>query len=262
MYEYLIGSLMVGAIWLFFFFFRRDLRKPILWSSAAYMLFNIVAFAAWRFFASLDASSQLFVPHYWNPDTLFDLGRITGGLAIEDALFMFFIGGIASAVYEFSFGKRIVLKRSYHPHVRALFVGLGAAAIYGLLFNPNPIWPLIVFGFVGALFLWIERRDLVIHSLMGALAFLVVYALAFDVFLAFFPDFITQVYNLDALSGIVLLGLPLEEHLYALSFGLLWAPLYEYAHGERDADIRGKRACGMFLNARSAVRVRTRSSVG
>ena len=69
------------------------------------------------------------IPGYWNPDTLFDLGRATGGLSIEDVFFMFFVGGIATSIYDYFYGKRIVLRRSYHPHIRAVSIGVIAAFV-------------------------------------------------------------------------------------------------------------------------------------
>ncbi len=43
---------------------------------------------------------------------------------------------------------------------------------------------------------------------------------------------------LEYLKDIFILRVPIEEYIYAFSFGLLWAPLYEYAHGEIDVNIK------------------------
>ena len=207
------------------------------WSSLFYLLFNVGVFFVWWLINSFFIPLGLkFVPDYWNPDTLFDLGRITGGFAIEDGIFMFFVGGIAAVVYEYSFRKRIVLRRSYKPHIRALVIGLLFAVLFMILFQLNPIWFLIVFGVAGAIALCVERPDLIRHSFFGGVTFTLLYGVAFVFFLLLFPEFIERVYNLNALSGISFLGIPLEEFLYAFSFGLLWAPLYEYAHGEKCVD--------------------------
>jgi len=38
-----------------------------------------------------------------------------------------------------------------------------------------------------------------------------------------------QVWNLKALSGLEILGIPLEELAFAFSFGFFWSGVYEYA---------------------------------
>ncbi len=237
MYEYLIGIVILAVIWATLFKVRSDLRKPMIWSGLAYMIVIIGGFSLMKIASNAGLSfGPAVIPGYWNPDTLFNLGRITGGLSIEDILFMFFVGGIATVLYDYFYGKRIALRRSYHPHIRAVSIGVGAAAILMAIAKPNPIYPLILFGFVGAIALWIDRRDLFTHSLIGGVLFMLLYALGFQLFLLLFPDYISQVYSLGTLSGIIIFGLPLEEYLYAFSFGLLWAPMYEYAHGEKCVD--------------------------
>jgi hypothetical protein len=42
------------------------------------------------------------------------------------------------------------------------------------------------------------------------------------------PGYIERVWNLDALSGIFVLHLPLEELLFALTFGFYWSSVYEH----------------------------------
>jgi len=42
------------------------------------------------------------------------------------------------------------------------------------------------------------------------------------------PGYIERVWNLDALSGVVILYMPLEELLFAFAFGLYWSGVYEH----------------------------------
>lgn len=233
MYEYLIGVGILFLIWIGMFLYRADLRTPMLWGSLVYLGINVIMFVLMWISFKLGFIESLFSPNYWSPDTLFDLNNLTGGLSIEDALFMFFVGGVATAVYEEFIGGRIKLKKTYKPHFRALLIGYIMAGVFSLIINVNPIYPLILSGFFGATVLWIERRDLIKHSLVGGAIFLILYVVSFSIFNLIFSDFIDTAYNLREISGIFLLGIPIEEWLYALSFGLLWAPLYEYAHGEK-----------------------------
>ena len=42
------------------------------------------------------------------------------------------------------------------------------------------------------------------------------------------PGYIERVWNLAALSGVFVLHLPLEELLFALTFGFYWSSVYEH----------------------------------
>jgi hypothetical protein len=237
MYPYLVGILILFVVWGILFLTRKDLRKPMVWTGILYTLLLTLGFFAWWIISQFMYAGLPLIPYYWNPETLFNLGRITGGLAIEDILFMFFVGGIATSLYEFAFGKRIKIKRSYKPHLRVLIISGAIAFIFVLtetFHNISLIYLLIIPSLVGAFVLWFERKDLFKHSLIGAVIFLVIYSFAFQFFNILFPNFIHDFYTLHNLSGIILYGLPLEEYFYAFSFGLMWAPLYEYAHGEKD----------------------------
>ena len=43
-----------------------------------------------------------------------------------------------------------------------------------------------------------------------------------------FPGYVQQVWNLQVVSGILVVGIPLEELLYAFSFGFMWSSIYEH----------------------------------
>jgi len=237
MYEYLLGTLIMGIVWVLAFLPRKDLRKPMIWSGVAYIIAISVWFFALRFLFLLGYIDSSITPGYWHPNTLFNLGLITGGFAIEDILFMFFAGGIATFVYEYFFKIKIKLKKTYKHHIKSPLIGLAGSLLFAIVFDVNLIYSLIVFGFVGAIPIWIERKDLIKHSLMGGLVILIVYFFVFQIYLLIYPDFISQFYNLENVWGIMFFGVPLEELLFALSFGFLWCPIYEYEHGEKDVKV-------------------------
>ena len=169
-----------------------------------------------------------------------DYRRTLAGFVLKDVLFMFFSGGIATCLYEYFFHEKIKLKKTRKHHFRALLIGSLAALVFAASFQTSPIFPIIIFGLAGAMSVWLERADLIKHSLIGGISFLVVYVCAFSIFNYVFPDFITKYYNHDNLIGLFVGGIPIEELLFALSFGILWAPIYEYEHGEKDGKYRRK----------------------
>ncbi len=88
-YTYIIGNLILLAIWAFFFIRRKDTRKEMLTIS---LIFGFVG----------PLAEAIYIKDWWQPLT------ITGTrIGIEDFLFGFLIGGIISIIYEHLFQKRI-----------------------------------------------------------------------------------------------------------------------------------------------------------
>ena len=185
MYIYLFGLGLMGIVWLFFFLARKDLRKPMIWSGNFYAVTLTASFFIWSFthgFLSPDPARSI-IPGYWDPPTLFDLGKITGGCALEDIVFMFLAGGISSVLYEFFFDKKISTRKVRRFKKRyALLVGVLAAIIFHKLFYLNNIYLLIVFNFFGALTIHYHMKDLIPHSLLGGGLFFCLYISMFFVF--------------------------------------------------------------------------------
>lgn len=234
MYEYLIGVFICGIVWLILFLMRRDLRKPMLWTAAVYFLFNSFLLTLWHILRKFFYLGDVLIPNYWNPPMIFGLGLKTGFGGIEDFLFIFFIAGIATCIYEHSFKEKIKFKKSYKPHIKAFFACLISFFLFAHFLPWNLLYSFIFSYIVGTIVLCFERKDLVKHSLLGGFAFLIIYVLIFVLFNLLFPNFINQYYNLGNLSGIIWLKIPLEEFLFAFCFGTMWAPIYEYEHGEKD----------------------------
>lgn len=236
MYEYLTGVLIMSALWIFFFLVRKDLRKAMLWSGAFYTILLTVVFWV-RWFIYHDPLRAI-TPGYWAPHTLFDLGKTTGGYAIEDLLFMFFAAGIATALYEFCLKEKISAHSDKNLKTGYVFLfGFAGMFVFHQLFYLNDMYLLIAFNFFGVMPLLWQRRDLIRHSLFGGIIFLFLYILGFSIWIHIYPNLINDIYQLNLTSGIIWLGIPLEEYLYALSFGMLWAPIYEYQHRFKDKRI-------------------------
>jgi hypothetical protein len=223
---YLAGALITGVVWGLCYFLRPDIRKDMVWSSWYFFFIMTVGFIVIKVFAHI-SPAQSINPGYWSPPTLFNLNNLTGGYGIEDALFMFFIGGIAAVIYEELFRHHITYKRLGHKPHYALLAGVIAALIVAST-GINLFYTIVAFSFVGTAVIWIQRRDLILHSILGGISFLIVYVCLYLCILFIYPDFIVQYYNLRNISGILWLGLPLEEYIFAFGLGLMWSPIYEY----------------------------------
>ena len=65
--------------------------------------------------------------------------------------------------------------------------------------------------------------------IVSAFLFLALYFVYFWTLIVIAPvGYVESVWNLVALSGILIIGIPLEELLFALSFGFIWSSIYEH----------------------------------
>ncbi len=179
-------------------------------------------------------AEPLFVPVYWNPPSLFDLAHRTG-FDIESIIFSFGTGGLAVIIYEWIFRSThspvAVAERHQSRHRWHIVALLSTPVIFLMLFFTAPwnvMYSVIVSMTAGGLLTWYCRPDLKIKMLSSAGIFLVIYFFYFLILIAMAPGYVERVWNLSALSGILIWGVPLEELLFAASFGFLWSSIYEH----------------------------------
>jgi len=82
-------------------------------------------------------------------------------------------------------------------------------------------------------FIWWRRPKLKWQIIGGGISFTIIYTVVLIIAGQVFPDFYDH-WNLDDLSGLWFAGAPLEEYLFAFTFGALWAPLYEAWKDEKN----------------------------
>lgn len=182
----------------------------------------------------LGLTEPIFVPEYWNPPTLFDLAQKTG-FDIESLIFAFAVGGIAVSIYE-AFNKvdhkKLTAHKIHHPrhkfHLLALLSSPISFIFLYTLTSLNPIYSTILSLIIGALATFYCRSDLVKKMITSGIIFFFIYFIFFVIFNILFPGYIQEVWNLKALSGILLFGVPQEELAFAASLGLMWSSIYEH----------------------------------
>lgn len=221
-YAWLIWSLILLSIWIAVYATldtkekRREMLIVSLWTSL------------------LGLTEPIFVPAYWSPPSLFDLALNTG-FDIESIIFAFAIGGGASVIYERVFATRhekmptADTRGGRHRYHRLAI--LSAPIAFAFLYfgtSLNPIYSASITLFVGGLFSLYCRHDLWRKMLVSAFIFLGLYFLYFLTLVALYPRYVEIVWNLSAVSGVLVIGVPLEELLFAASFGFLWSSIYEH----------------------------------
>jgi hypothetical protein len=178
-------------------------------------------------------TEPLFVPEYWNPPSLFELAQRTG-FDIESGIFAFAVGGVGTVLYNALARTHlgpIAAERRIGPlhryHAIALLVPI--PAFFPLALLPwNAIYAALVALVLGSAASVICRPHLAKQTLIGGALFLGLYAVFMWGLKWFAPGYIEQVWNLPALSGVLIDGIPLEELLFGAAFGLYWSGVYEH----------------------------------
>ncbi len=186
----------------------------------------------------LGLTEPLFVPAYWNPPSLFNLAQRTG-FDFESFLFSFGIGGLAVVIYEWIISVRhqhIAFRERHLARHRLHLAVLSAAPVmFAVLLGRglNPIYAAILALAGGGLLTWYCRPDLMRKMIVSAVLFSVLYFVYFRTLVIVYPDYVQTVWNLRAISGIQILGVPLEELAFAFALGFMWSSVYEHIRWRR-----------------------------
>jgi len=221
-YVWLIWSFIILALWAAIYVSKKEIRHEMLKMSLITMPFGL--------------TEPLFVPEYWSPPSLFNLAEKTG-FDIESLIFSFAIGGIGTVLYNLIFKRRHVemphAERSqlrHKLHIYILFVPAVVFIILALFTTLNHIYCGIAAMFLGGLATLYCRPDLKGKIWVGGILFTILYFIYFGSILSFYPQYVEQYWNLDNLTHILLLGIPIEELLFAFTFGMYWSGLYEHLY--------------------------------
>lgn len=218
-YVWLVWSSAFLLPWVLLFALFPQHRVGMGWASASMALFGL--------------TEPMFVPEYWNPPSLFELAQTTG-FDIESFIFSFAIGGIAAVLYNVILHKRVEglghAERQQWRHGWHRWALAVPFVLFPILyFLPwNPIYAGIAAMVSGAIAAVLCRPDLKSNTLVGGMLFLALYTVFLLGLKWSAPGYIEQVWNLKALSGIVIYGLPIEELLFGFAFGLVWTGIYEH----------------------------------
>lgn len=219
-YVWLIWSIIILGLWGVVYWrnpeFRTEMWKMSWWT----MLLGL--------------SEPFFVSEYWFPPSLFDLANKTG-FDIESLLFSFAIGGLGVVLYRLVYPSNLISvnqsEKKHHRHrlhKYILLTPLVVALLLKIFLGLNPIYCGVIALFLGGLATLYCRPDLKSKIWIGGFLFTALYFVYFGSILLFFPEYVALYWNLEALTGILILGVPLEELLFAFTFGMYWSGLYEH----------------------------------
>ncbi|WP_348701693.1 lycopene cyclase domain-containing protein [uncultured Marinobacter sp.] len=231
-YTWLIWSSTFLIPWIALFVAYPHHRRVMWRSSLATMPFGL--------------TEPLFVPEYWNPPSLFSLAQQTG-FDIESLIFCFAIGGIGVVLYNIITGQqfeplpRAERARRRHRHHKLVLASPFIVFIVLVGLPWNAIYPGIIAMAVGAAASIWCRPDLKRKTWIGGSLFLAYYVVFLVGLELMAPGYIDQVWKHDVLTGLHIAGFPIEEILFAFTFGMYWTGAYEHVAWNRAAPARPSR---------------------
>jgi len=217
-YSYLIGDLIALIIWIILFLWRKDVRREMIIMS---FLFGIAG----------PISELIYTIDWWRPLTM--TGTIIG---IEDFIFGFVIGGIASVIYEELFKKKLMTNTlnktsKYNETKNLFFIGLILAILFLFCFfvlRINSFYSSIIALIIPTIYIWIKRRDLIFNSFATGIIMIIVFSLFYIVPELISPGWIATTWYFNKLSDITILKIPIEDIIWLFFAGLFIGPVYEF----------------------------------
>lgn len=183
-------------------------------------LFGVAGIFIAKFYALVD---------YWNPPYIF--GR---QFNVEDFIYGFFYGGIASELCEFVLGLEDSDKRVKKRYDLIFTFVLITALCFVVLVDKlglNSITAHVIPPVIVGIYVVVLRRDLIKISLLSGLFLTIITVFVYYVILTIYPDSINEFWILDNLSGIMFFGVPIEEYIFSFALGFGAANFYELITG-------------------------------
>jgi len=210
MSAYLIGNIIFIIVWTVLFLFCPKTRKLQLLGSLLLLPFAV--------------TDIWFRPSYWHPPLLI---KAIEPFSIETALYCLTAGGIAATLGSLIFKNPDKFTIKWWRVLLFLVVSFGFYTIFQG-FSTSSAMNNLNFSF---LIIWLVllsmNFSLNVKSLIPATVFAILTIVAINIGLLFYPNFVTQYWNLDKLWP-TLLGTPTEEIFFAGILGALWAILPKY----------------------------------
>ncbi|OGG57106.1 hypothetical protein A3D71_04530 [Candidatus Kaiserbacteria bacterium RIFCSPHIGHO2_02_FULL_55_20] len=222
-YAYIAFILFFGFVWLSVFLARPDLRKEILFMSFVCAPLGILG----DFFYRYD---------YYNLPNLNGTYWYLYSFALG-----FIYGGVTAVLYEELVRKhhttRRIRRMLEHPWCfwGVLLSGSFVMVVGTFILRINSLYVSLLVMAVAGLWIVVHRRDLLIEALGSGAALCAVTYIFYGGFQVAFPGVFESQWNIADLSGVLIANVPLEEYLWAFTWGFLAGPAYEYVVGFRFA---------------------------
>ena len=205
-YAYLVGTIVFLIPWVILFLFRKDYRKEMIFMSFLVGIVSVITAYLWW---TID---------WWRPETITNTR-----IGIEDFVLGFSNGGIVAVLYRAIYKKRLSRLIEKTNDTGTLNICLILFFITAFLFwglNITSFWASTIAMIIAAIYILYTRRDLFFNALASGILMVIVSLPVYYTFIWFFPGFIHKTWMFQYLSGILIIGIPLEDLIFYFLFGL------------------------------------------
>jgi len=160
------------------------------------------------------------------------------GFGVESILFGFFVAGISAVIFEvIERQKTIKIKGDHKKHIFPYLFLISLYIFLEFIFPTKTIYNLIFSLLITSIIIMFRRSDLIKQIIVSGLFFSLVYFSLFYIFNQLFPTYINDIYSLENFWGISVLGVPIEEIMFAFTVGACWSTFFEFIKGYRTVKI-------------------------
>jgi hypothetical protein len=226
-YTYTVGVLYALSLWALFYRLASRSRKVMRWGG--YL-------AIWMG----PLYEYLYRRDYWQPEYLLPIQWGSWTFGLEDIIVSFVLGSGAAGIFDLlvrRWGERELVTINAQGAARFLLVllsGFVATSLLVALFQVNSLYATLIA--TAGLSLWVfsrRRRWLpaaLITGLVCGISSLVFYGVFY---FPLFPGVLERGWVASALSGLMVLGVPVEELIYTFISSLFYGPAFRYCqdHG-------------------------------
>lgn len=226
-YDFLALCLIMSVFTLPLLILRRDLRPAMLFTALLALPFAF--------------TEPLFFPSYWEPTFLLGLGKKLG-FGIEDFLFVMILGVLGSGLWPLVSGFYLARQPKQTAKLKSTLIVLSlfsaGIVILFLLLNIHALYAAYSAMLLFTAFVCIRRPALIAHAAGGALTLLIAYSSACKSLELLYDGIFREVWHTSGFIGTFVLGIPIEECIYALLAGATAAVLYPFMTGRHYAKLK------------------------
>lgn len=216
-YAYLILGILLGIIWLALFLYRKDIRREMLIISTAFGIGGILA-------------EHVYLKDWWQPLTITNTP-----IGIEDFIFGFTTGGIASVIYEVIFKKRVKEKKGLQILSKKHLVDAGIILLLPILFFGSNIYfglntlhaSFLGYG-VPLLIMYVRRKDLIVDSLVSGMSLLVIIFVIYSAVELLSSGWVIHFWTFQNVPPIIFWNVPIDDLMWYVLTGAFIGIMYEF----------------------------------
>ena len=159
---------------------------------------------------------------YWNP--LKNISVLT--LFYQESIFAFILGGIVSVIYKIHNRKHNNFKLI--NFILPIIILFSSLLIFTNGLKLNSIYSSdIGFGITAFMILYI-KPEFIKKSIFSGFYMTIISIIGYQIILTIYPNLINDWWLLKNISGILFLGIPIEEIIWFALFGFSFGPIYDF----------------------------------